>query len=85
MNNSTLQSLQEKVRGTVITPDHEGYNSARTVYNGMIDKRPAAVLQVSQVADVISAVNFARDAGMDVAFAAAATAPRALARAMAAW
>ena len=67
MNNSTLQSLQEKVRGTLITPDHEGYDVARAVYNGMIDKRPAAVLQVSQVADVISAVNFAREEGMDIA------------------
>ena len=67
MNNSSLQSLQEKVRGTVITPDQEGYDLARAVYNGMINKRPAAVLQVSQVADVMSAVNFAREEGMDIA------------------
>ena len=67
MNSSSLQSLQEKVRGHVITADHPDYDTARAVYNGMIDKRPAAVLQVSQVADVITAVNFARDEGMDVA------------------
>lgn len=67
MKNSALQSLQEKVRGPVITPDHMDYDTARAVYNGMIDKRPAAILQVSQVADVMAAVNFARDEGMDIA------------------
>jgi len=67
MNNNSLQSLQEKVRGRVITPDNAEYDAARAVYNGMIDKRPAAVLQVSQVADVMAAVNFARDEGMDIA------------------
>jgi FAD/FMN-containing dehydrogenase len=85
MNNSTLQSLQEKVRGTVITPDHDGYDLARAVYNGMIDKRPAAVLQVSQVADVISAVSFARDAGMDVALRGGGHSAPASAPAMAGW
>ncbi|WP_255769764.1 FAD-binding oxidoreductase [Pseudarthrobacter sulfonivorans] len=67
MNSSSLQSLQENVRGTLITPDHPDYDAARAVYNGMIDKRPAAILQVSQVADVMAGVNFARDTGMDVA------------------
>jgi FAD/FMN-containing dehydrogenase len=67
MNSSTLQALQEKLRGPLITPEHADYDTARAVYNGMINKRPAAILPVSQVADVISAVNFARDAGMDIA------------------
>lgn len=67
MNSSSLQSLQENVRGTLITADHTDYDTARAVYNGMIDKRPAAILQVSQVADVMAGVTFARDAGMDVA------------------
>ena len=67
MNSSTLQALQEKLRGPLITPEHTDYDAARAVYNGMINKRPAAILPVSQVADVISAVNFARDAGMDIA------------------
>jgi FAD/FMN-containing dehydrogenase len=67
MNSNSLQSLQEKVRGNLITADHQEYETARAVYNGMIDKRPAAILHVSQVADVMAAVNFARDAGMDIA------------------
>lgn len=67
MDNSSFKTLQEHVRGRLITSDDAGYDTARAVYNGMIDKRPAAVLRVSQVADVIAAVNFARDGGIDLA------------------
>lgn len=67
MNSSSLLSLQEKVRGPLTTADSPDYDTARAVYNGMIDKHPAAVLQVSQVADVIAGVNFARDEGLDLA------------------
>ena len=55
MDNSSFQALQDKVRGQVITSDHADYDAARAVYNGMIDKRPAAILRVSQVADVMAA------------------------------
>ena len=67
MDNSSFQALQEKVRGQVITSDDADYDTARAVFNGMIDKRPAAILRVSQVADVIAGVNFARDTGLDLA------------------
>src|SRR4051812_21343708 len=67
MESSSFQALQEKVRGQVITEDQADYDNARAVFNGMIDKRPAAILRVSQVADVIAGVNFARDTGMDLA------------------
>ncbi|MGO4491910.1 FAD-binding oxidoreductase, partial [Arthrobacter sp. 2YAF22_2] len=67
MDNSSFQALQEKVRGQVITSDQADYDTARAVFNGMIDKRPAAILRVSQVADVIAGVNFARDTGLDLA------------------
>lgn len=67
MNAKSLDALREQVRGQVITPDDADYDSARAVHNGMIDKRPAAVVRVSQVADVIAAVNYARDNAMDLA------------------
>ena len=67
MNAQSLDALREQVRGQVITPDDADYDSARAVHNGMIDKRPAAVVRVSQVADVIAAVNYARDNALDVA------------------
>lgn len=62
-----FDSLREQVRGQVITPADAGYDEARAVHNGMIDKRPAAVVRVSQVADVIASVNFARDNSLDLA------------------
>src|SRR5260370_32427571 len=62
----SVAHLREQVRGRVITADDEGYNEARAVHNGMFDKRPLAVLRAEQVADVIAAVNFAQDNGLDL-------------------
>ena len=64
--NGAVQSLCEQVRGRVITAADEGYDEARTVHNGMFDKRPLAVLKAEQVGDVIAAVNFARENGLDL-------------------
>ncbi|MCH6469861.1 FAD-binding oxidoreductase [Sinomonas terrae] len=59
--------LREQVRGQVIEEGDPEYDSARRVFNGMVDRRPAAILRVSQVADVMAAVRFARGLGIDVA------------------
>lgn len=67
MNGNSFDSLREQVRGQVITPDDADYDAARAVHNGMIDRKPAAVVRVSQVADVIASVNFARDNSLDLA------------------
>lgn len=67
MNSSALDGLRAQVRGQVITPDDADYDAARAVYNGMIDKRPAAVVRVSQVADVMACVNYARENSMPLA------------------
>ena len=62
-----LESLQSEIRGEVILPGQERYDEARKVYNAMIDKRPAAVVRVTGVADVMAAVKAARAAGLPVA------------------
>ncbi|WOP17830.1 FAD-binding oxidoreductase [Raineyella sp. LH-20] len=64
---TSFDPLRDTVRGDLIQPGDDRYESARHVFNGMIDKRPAAVLRVSQVADVIAAVRFAREGGLDLA------------------
>ncbi len=51
----------------MIGPDDDGYDAARTVYNAMIDRRPAVVVRAANAGDVIAAVNFAREAGVDLA------------------
>jgi FAD/FMN-containing dehydrogenase len=63
----TTRQLRDQVRAAVITADDPGYDEARAVHNGMFDKRPAAVVRAEQVADVIAAVNYARDAGLELA------------------
>ena len=57
----SIESLRTAVRGNVITPADAGYDDARRVWNAMIDKRPAVIVRPRAAADVIAAVNFARD------------------------
>lgn len=61
LDDSTLESLTEQVRGEVLQPGAEGYDEARTVWNAMIDKEPTVIVQCTGVADVIAAVDFACD------------------------
>lgn len=56
-----LQALRARLRGTLLQPADERYESARKVYNAMIDKRPALIARCADVADVIACVNHARD------------------------
>ncbi len=67
MNGTPLDGLREQLRGQLVTPSDPEYDSARAVYNGMIDKHPAGVVRVAQVADVIASVNFARDHALPLA------------------
>ena len=62
-----FDSLSAALRGPVIQPADEGYDGARAVYNAMIDRRPAAIAECSDVADVMTAVRFARENGLTVA------------------
>jgi FAD/FMN-containing dehydrogenase len=64
-----LQTTLE-LRGTdarVIGPDDPGYDEARAVWNGMIDRRPALIARCTGTADVIAAVAYARENGLLVA------------------
>ena len=62
-----VAQLATAVRGTLVRPGDDLYDEARAVYNGMIDKRPSLVVRCADVADVISAVRFARDNDVTVA------------------
>jgi FAD/FMN-containing dehydrogenase len=66
MSDPSIEQLREQVRAPVLTAEDPGYDEARTVHNGMFDKRPRVIIRAEQVADVIGAVNFARDAGLDL-------------------
>ncbi|HET7036170.1 MAG TPA: FAD-binding oxidoreductase [Thermomicrobiaceae bacterium] len=57
----TIQALRASLRGELILPGEPAYDEARRVHNGMIDKHPALIARCADVADVIAAVNFARE------------------------
>ena len=59
--NLDASSLKASLRGELIQPNDEGYEAARKVYNGMIDKHPALIARCADAADVIAAVNFGRE------------------------
>jgi FAD/FMN-containing dehydrogenase len=63
VSSGTLNELGTRISGELLLPSHADYDSARTLWNGMIDRRPAAIARCSKTADVVAAVNFARDNG----------------------
>ena len=67
MPKQTIEEFRARLRGDVIQPGDPAYDSARKVYNGMIDRRPSHIARCLDVADVIYAVNFARDNNLLVA------------------
>ena len=70
MDNATTLSiprLRGELRGRVIEPDDAGYDEARAVANGAIDRRPAAIVRVADAADVARVISLARETGMELA------------------
>ena len=67
MTDETHAKLRESLRGEVILRDDAGYDEARKIYNGMIEKRPLLIARCADVADVITAVKYARDNNLLIA------------------
>jgi hypothetical protein len=67
VTDTDIKTLQASLRGELILPDSPGYEDARTIYNAMIDKQPAIIAKCVNVGDVIAAVNFGREHGLDTA------------------
>ena len=60
-------ALAERLAGEVISPDHPEYDTARRIWNAMIDKRPAAIARCADAGDVATAVRFAAEHGLALA------------------
>src|SRR5689334_18960893 len=75
MEQSTTQSgtrpsydaVSAELRGIVLRPGHDEYDAARTLWNGMIDRRPAVIVRCRDAGDVRDAVRAARAHGIPVA------------------
>ena len=62
-----LEALTGGVSGSVLLPGDDGYDDARRVHNGMIDRRPALIVRCAGAADVVAAVRFAGEHRLAVA------------------
>jgi FAD/FMN-containing dehydrogenase len=61
------KELRNGFTGTLIMPDEPNYDEARTLFNAMIDKRPAVIAQCQTVDDVVQAIRFGRAQGLEIA------------------
>ena len=58
--------LREALSGQVIAPDDAGYDEIRRIHNGLIDKRPSAIARCLNTADIVAAIDFAKDEGLEI-------------------
>ncbi|HVD54595.1 MAG TPA: FAD-binding oxidoreductase [Propionibacteriaceae bacterium] len=66
INEHDLSRLNSKVQGRVMVPGDDGYDSARALWNAMVDRRPAAVVRCTSSADVAAAIDFARSNDLEI-------------------
>jgi FAD/FMN-containing dehydrogenase len=64
VNADAIEQLRIGLRGTLLLRGDDGYDAARKIYNAMIDHRPEIIARCTGVADVIHALNFARNNGL---------------------
>src|SRR5688500_17449586 len=61
-----LETLAASFSGALLRPQDHGYEEARRIHNGLIDKRPALIARCLTTADVVDAVNLGREEGIEV-------------------
>jgi len=66
ITNSALNDFRSALRGQVLCPEDREYESARRIYNAMIDRRPRLIARCAGAADVVASVQFARAEGLEV-------------------
>ncbi len=62
-----LEALEQTFSGQFLSPNDDGYEAARQLHNGLIDKRPAVIARCAGVADVVDAVNLGRRNDLEIA------------------
>ncbi len=67
MKNEVVDAFKATLRGPVLQPGDPGYDDARSIWNAMIDRRPALIVRCTGTADVVASVNFARRNGLPLA------------------
>src|SRR6185503_7566218 len=67
LSDDRLREFGTRFHGELVRPDSSDYDSARKVWNGMIDRRPACIARCRTTADVQAAIRFARDNALPIA------------------
>src|SRR5947209_6076976 len=67
LGEATVRELRDALRGGLVLPGDPDYDAARSVWNGMIDRRPAMIARCAGASDVITAIGFARSEGLTAA------------------
>jgi FAD/FMN-containing dehydrogenase len=64
--NEAIARIRTTIQGRVLTPDDADYEAARQIWNAMIDRRPALIVQVATAEDVVPAIKFARENALEI-------------------
>lgn len=65
-SNEKIETLKRKVKGQIVLPDDPNYNEVREIWNAMIDRRPAVIVQCAETDDVLHALSYARENGLEI-------------------
>jgi FAD/FMN-containing dehydrogenase len=61
LDHNAVESLRRRFRGALLRPEEEGYDEARKIWNGAIDRYPALIARCAGADDVVAAIRFARE------------------------
>src|SRR5262249_20273316 len=64
LDESTIQGIRGRFEGELLEPGDDGYDEARSIFNGMIDRRPRLIVRCTGTADVAAGVLLARETGL---------------------
>ncbi|MBA1147571.1 FAD-binding oxidoreductase [Ectothiorhodospiraceae bacterium WFHF3C12] len=67
LDDETLTAFRDGLRGELLEPGYEGYDDARALWNAMYDRRPALIVRPRGAADIMQAVRFAGEHGLEIA------------------
>src|SRR6516225_1440249 len=67
MNSGDSRGLRGHVSGVVLEPQDDGYDAARRIHNGLIDKHPAVIVRCTASSDIAAAIRFAREHKLEIA------------------
>ncbi|MFZ0483437.1 MAG: FAD-binding protein, partial [Desulfobacterales bacterium] len=65
-SNEKIEALKNNVKGQIVLPDYPNYDEVRKIWNAMIDRRPAVIVQCAEADDVLHAISYARGNRLEI-------------------